>query len=198
MYRLSVAPRSRDRPSDVPACRLVLLTRVHDMVCVQEMLRPLEQHAVALLNVDNLHGNSSLSVKAVPLLYRALARAAGRVRSPRAEERARGRASLLQSWLFHSARGALPGDRTLPRVEAPLAGSDFWPFLQLAGLPVADLRLHSAPLHSSHTLYHTALETAWALERLLDPSGGSLRALGQFWLELARDLADSPVSEASR
>ncbi|VDK67579.1 unnamed protein product, partial [Anisakis simplex] len=45
---------------------------------VEELMKPLQQRAVALINVDNINGNTSLSVKAVPLLYRALVDAAAK------------------------------------------------------------------------------------------------------------------------
>lgn len=42
------------------------------------MLKPLGSRAVAYINVDNINGNNSLSVKAVPLLYRAIVDAASK------------------------------------------------------------------------------------------------------------------------
>lgn len=35
-------------------------------------MKPLQQRAVAMINVDNINGNTTISVKAVPLLYRAI------------------------------------------------------------------------------------------------------------------------------
>lgn len=45
---------------------------------VEEMLKPLSARAVAYINVDNINGNNSLSVRAVPLLYRAIVDAAAK------------------------------------------------------------------------------------------------------------------------
>lgn len=45
---------------------------------VEEMLKVLEHRAVAYINVDHINGNSTLQVKAVPLLYRALVEAASK------------------------------------------------------------------------------------------------------------------------
>lgn len=41
-------------------------------------MKPLQQRAVAVINVDNISGNTTLSVKAVPLLYRAVVNAASK------------------------------------------------------------------------------------------------------------------------
>lgn len=45
---------------------------------VEENLKLLENRAIAYINVDNINGNNTLEVKAVPLLYRAIVDAASK------------------------------------------------------------------------------------------------------------------------
>ncbi|CAD5235165.1 unnamed protein product [Bursaphelenchus xylophilus] len=159
---------------------------------VEEMQNTLADRAVGLVNVDNINGNSTLTIKAVPLMYRALSRAAGRVKQPNDLEIEKGRKTLLDSWKYHSAKGALPGDKSVPAISHPLGGSDFQPFIGSLGIPVADIRMEGAPQYT-FMLYHTIYETSWTVENLVDPTGQVFRAMGQFWMEVVRDLADSRI-----
>ncbi|EJW71779.1 hypothetical protein WUBG_17315 [Wuchereria bancrofti] len=45
---------------------------------VEEFMKPLQQRAIAVINVDNINGDTSLSIKAVPLLYRVIVNAAAK------------------------------------------------------------------------------------------------------------------------
>lgn len=45
----------------------------------------------------------------------------------------------------------------------------------------------------NYAIYHSAHETPWAVDNFIDKTGASFVAMGQFWLEIVRDLADSPV-----
>lgn len=59
-----------------------------------------------------------------------------------------------------------------------------------------DLKLESAPLYT-YMLYHTMYEIPWLLDSFVDKNYIALAALGQLWLELGRDIADSLVSKSS-
>lgn len=60
------------------------------------------------------------------------------------------------------------------------------------GVPVADIRFESAPVYS-YAIYHSAHETPWAVDKFIDPTGEVFVAMGQFWIELVRELADSLI-----
>jgi hypothetical protein len=96
----------------------------------EELLKTLEHRAVALINVDNVNGNSTVVAKAVPLLYKTLTRAASLVHQPNLYERENGRFTLLDSWLFHGDKGSLVGDRSVPSIKLPMFGSDFQSFIR--------------------------------------------------------------------
>ncbi|TKR72619.1 hypothetical protein L596_020038 [Steinernema carpocapsae] len=159
---------------------------------VEEFLKPLQQKAVAMLNVDNINGNNTLSIKAVPLLYDALVEAAGKVGHPNPEDVENGRRTLLDAWKFYDPHGPLPGDKSVPHISTPGSGSDFQRFISYAGVPVVDLKMICAPQYT-YMLYHTMYETPWLTENLIDPSNQVFAAVGQMWLELGRNLADSVV-----
>ncbi|KAL3125294.1 hypothetical protein niasHT_000047 [Heterodera trifolii] len=159
---------------------------------VEQNLRLIQKRAIAYVNVDNLNGNNSLIVKSVPLLYRLIAEAASKVEQPVKSELRSGRNTLLDSWQFHNPRPTLPGDRSVPHILPPHSGSDFQPFIAFAGVPVADLRMESAPQYS-YMLYHTAYEVPWLNDNFVDPEGNASVAMGQLWLEIARNLADNMI-----
>lgn len=70
------------------------------------------------------------SILAVPLLYKALTKAASLVEHPNESERENGRLTLLDSWQFHGEKGPLVGDRSIPAIKLPLFGSDFQQFIR--------------------------------------------------------------------
>ncbi|CAD5228874.1 unnamed protein product [Bursaphelenchus okinawaensis] len=159
---------------------------------VDEMQTMLSDRVVGVINVDNINGNTTIVAKAAPLMYRALAKAAAKVEQQNIVEVEKGRVTLLDSWTYYSLKGALPGDKSVPGIGHPLSGSDFQPFLGHLGIPVADLRMEGAPQYT-FMLYHTMYETSWTVENLIDPTGLIFKSMGQFWIELARDLADSRI-----
>lgn len=159
---------------------------------VEEFQKLLSNRAVVLLNVDNVNGNNTLTVKSVPLLYRSLTKAAHKIKHPNKEEINIGHETLLDSWKFYGGRGAIQGDRSIPNFGHPVYGSDFQPFLGFLGVPSADFKMESAPQYS-YMLYHTVHETSWTVKNLIDPTGKVLRAMARFWSEVARDLSDSQV-----
>jgi hypothetical protein len=76
---------------------------------VEEYLKPLEARAVALINVDNVEGNVSLSASGVPLLYRTLVDAARQVPTPNPSEVQAGRNTLLDTWQHWNRHRPIPG-----------------------------------------------------------------------------------------
>ncbi|KAI6191585.1 hypothetical protein M3Y97_00244000 [Aphelenchoides bicaudatus] len=159
---------------------------------VEEMLKSLEYNAVALINVDNINGNATVAAKSSPLLYKTLAKAASLVEHPNELERENGRLKLLDSWQFYGEKGPITGDKSIPAIKLPLYGSDFQQFISYVGLPVADIRLESAPIYN-YAIYHSAHETPLAVHKFIDTNGKVLKAMGQFWLEVVRNIADSPI-----
>uniref|UniRef100_A0A915PWL7 Peptidase M28 domain-containing protein n=1 Tax=Setaria digitata TaxID=48799 RepID=A0A915PWL7_9BILA len=159
---------------------------------VEEFMKPLEQRAVALINVDNINGDTLLSVKAVPLLYRIIVNAASKIKSPNIREQEAKRMTLLDSWKFYDPKGPISGDRSIPNIGIPGTGSDFQRFITYLGIPVIDMKLESAPLYT-YMLYHTMYEVPWLLDNFLHPNYTALVAIGQLWLEIGRDIADSLI-----
>ncbi|KAF7627313.1 hypothetical protein Mgra_00009382 [Meloidogyne graminicola] len=141
---------------------------------VEQHLNQLKHRAIAYINLDNFNGNTTLNVK---------------VTQPLESENKNGRYTLFDSWRFHNIRSTLNGDRSIPFIYLPHSGSDFQPFISLAGIPVVDFKMENIPY--SFMLYHTAFEVPWLNEHFLDPKGLTSVALGQFWLEIIRQLADN-------
>uniref|UniRef100_A0A1I8ENG1 PA domain-containing protein n=1 Tax=Wuchereria bancrofti TaxID=6293 RepID=A0A1I8ENG1_WUCBA len=159
---------------------------------VEEFMKPLQQRAIAVINVDNINGDTSLSIKAVPLLYRVIVNAAAKVKSPNMLEREAERMTLLDSWKFYDPKGPITGDRSIPGISIPGTGSDFQRFITYLGIPVIDMKLESAPLYT-YMLYHTMYEIPWLLDNFFDQNYTALMAVGQLWLEIGRDIADSLI-----
>uniref|UniRef100_A0AAF5Q6R1 Uncharacterized protein n=1 Tax=Wuchereria bancrofti TaxID=6293 RepID=A0AAF5Q6R1_WUCBA len=61
------------------------------------------------------------------------------------------------------------------------------------GIPVIDMKLESAPLYI-YVLYRTMFEIPWLLDNFFDQNYTALMAVGQLWLEIGRDIADSLIS----
>ncbi|KAI1724302.1 peptidase family m28 domain-containing protein [Ditylenchus destructor] len=159
---------------------------------VEEMLQVVQSRVVTYINVDNINGNSTLQVKAVPILYRAIVESAKRIPHPLAGQIDPNQRTLFDAWNFYSPKGPLPGDKSIPAIQTPNSGSDFQRFLSFAGIPVCDLRMESAPQYS-YMLYHSMYEIPWTADNLIDPSERVFASVGQIWLELARNIADSLI-----
>uniref|UniRef100_A0A914MR22 Uncharacterized protein n=1 Tax=Meloidogyne incognita TaxID=6306 RepID=A0A914MR22_MELIC len=93
---------------------------------------------------------------------------------------------MLESY-FLTGAGVIR--KSLPFIQLPHSGSDFQSFISLAGIPVVDIRMENVPY--SFMLYHTAYEVPWLNENFLDTKGLTSVALGQFWLEIVKQLADN-------
>ncbi|KAK6033456.1 PA domain protein [Ostertagia ostertagi] len=155
---------------------------------IEQRLGVLQRRAVAYINVDHIAGGSSLDIKAVPLLYRAIVEASQR--TPYSDGSTG--ESLLDSWRNFRRRGPFLGDRAVPEIGLPARGSDYQRFITFAGIPAADIKLEQRP-GQSYALYHTMYETPWTVENLIDPKFASLTSVGQLWVEIVHRLANSLV-----
>nr|CDJ83816.1 Peptidase M28 domain containing protein [Haemonchus contortus] len=117
---------------------------------IEQRLGVLQRRAVAYINVDHIAGGSSLDIKAVPLLYRAIVEASQRTSY---SDGSSGE-SLLDSWRHFRRRGPFLGDRAVPEIGLPAGGSDYQRFITFAGIPAADIKLEQRP-GQSYALYHT-------------------------------------------
>uniref|UniRef100_A0A183E7C9 TFR_dimer domain-containing protein n=1 Tax=Gongylonema pulchrum TaxID=637853 RepID=A0A183E7C9_9BILA len=115
-----------------------------------------------------------------------------RIKSPNKLEVKAERKTLLDSWRFYDPKGPIPGDRSIPGIGMPGSGSDFQRFITYLGIPVIDMKLESAPIYT-YMLYHTMYEIPWFLDNFVDENYDALSAVGQLWLEIGRDLADSLI-----
>ncbi|PIO56729.1 peptidase, M28 family, partial [Teladorsagia circumcincta] len=88
---------------------------------IEQRLGVLQRRAVAYINVDHIAGGSSLDIKAVPLLYRAIVEASQR--TPYSDGSTG--ESLLDSWRNFRRRGPFLGDRAVPEIGLPAGGSDY-------------------------------------------------------------------------
>ncbi|VDM57142.1 unnamed protein product [Angiostrongylus costaricensis] len=157
---------------------------------VEEFAEILRQRGVVYLNMDCLHGNTSLHVGSIPSLHHVLFEAAKKVSNPSKAEQRKGRKTLYDSWL-KTFPSSIPG---LPDIPVPGSGSDHASFLIFSGIPVVDITFKNATTYDNYPLYHTMYETPFLNEHLLDTDGFSVhKAVGQFWVELARIFTDEPV-----
>ena len=142
----------------------------------------LAEGAVAYLNVDSAASGPAFSATAVPALNRLIAEAAHAVRDPAlripvaAASRDRAR-----------DRGALPTGSAGELVDNRLgSGSDYTVFLNLLGVPVADLTFDGP-----YGVYHSIYDTHDWVARIGDPGFRYHAALVQLWGLLALRLADA-------
>ncbi|GMR57002.1 hypothetical protein PMAYCL1PPCAC_27197 [Pristionchus mayeri] len=155
---------------------------------VEEFVQQLGDRAVAYLNMDCFAGNFSLDVRTIPSMRDVAIDVAKRIPNHLEEQVALGRKTLYDTW----AR-TFPGQNGQPDMKIPGGGSDHAGFLTFAGVPVIDFNMINAT-RNSYPLYHSLFETPFVNEHLYDkPDFAMHRAIGRYWAELARTLADSPV-----
>ncbi|VDO20229.1 unnamed protein product [Haemonchus placei] len=114
---------------------------------IEQRLGVLQRRAVAYINVDHIAGGSSLDIKAVPLLYRAIVEASQRTSY---SDGSSGE-SLLDSWRHFRRRGPFLGDRAVPEIGLPAGGSDYQviPFNALDYAQSLLVLFHKAEVHLS-------------------------------------------------
>ncbi|CAI4228241.1 unnamed protein product [Auanema sp. JU1783] len=159
---------------------------------IEEMQAVLSDRAVAYINVDHIAGNTTLDVKAVPLLYRLIVDSAAKIPQLNEDEKLQKRSTLLDSWLYYRNKSPFPGDRSMPDIGLPGSGSDYQRFITFAGVASADLKMESIP-GMSYALYHTMYETFWTVQNLMDPNFSSMLSIGQLWMEIVHQLSNRLV-----
>jgi len=153
---------------------------------VEDSVKNLASRAVAYLNVDlSVEGQVSMKAKGVPVLYNLLYDVAKKI--PSANDKS---IKLYDEWLKTFPRKS---DGKLPAINALGSASDHAPFIGVAGVPCIDFRYtHTYPI-IDYPLYHSVYETYYLFDQLLDKDYKYSVAIGQFWGEAARYLADSLV-----
>lgn len=159
---------------------------------VEHYTKSLGARAVGYLNVDiAVEGNFSLEAEGTPMLYNALIKATKKVSNPNMAEDAAGRKKVYDTWMKTFPE---PKFRR-PQIRLPGAGSDYAPFRDRLGLPVMDVRFTWDRRFSvsSYPMYHSAYETFYLVDKIMDKGFKFHTAVGQIWTEVARDLADSLI-----
>jgi N-acetylated-alpha-linked acidic dipeptidase len=159
---------------------------------VEEFEKQLSQRAIIYMNVDTISANNSFDASTIPSLYQAVVDVSKRIPNPMKSETKRARKTIYDTWV-RTYPPNLPSYPTFPQMNLPGGGSDHVPFLNYIGVPVVDFRYRNATWNE-YPLYHTLYETRYTNEHLFDTKNLAVhRAVGQFWAELARVFADSPI-----
>ncbi|WAR19930.1 NALD2-like protein [Mya arenaria] len=137
-------------------------------------------------------GNSTLRALGTPLLYRSLYSATKKVPNPNSTEVAAGRSTVYDTWYntypwqgYHR-----------PEVKLPGSGSDYAPFRDRIGIPCVDIRYSwnkNKLKLSSYPMYHSVYETFYLVDRIMDIGFKYHTAVGQVWIEMARQLSDEVI-----
>ncbi|KAF7634787.1 hypothetical protein Mgra_00005820 [Meloidogyne graminicola] len=162
---------------------------------VQEFSQILQDRAIIYLNVDTVASNQSLVVRTVPSLFSAVTNAAKQVPNPVASERAKGRNTIYDTWFSYYPQKENSSwlSPDVPNINLPGGGSDHMSFLNFLGIPVVDFTYRNATW-GSYPLYHSRYEVPFVNEHLFDHDNLSVhKAIGQYWVEMARSFADSPL-----
>ncbi|XP_064600785.1 uncharacterized protein LOC135466961 [Liolophura sinensis] len=165
---------------------------------VEQYIKSLGERAVAYLNVDiSVQGNFSLRTAASPLLYSTIYEASKKVPNPNPTEVAAGRKTVYDTYL-HTFPAKDKDGNTLqkPRVRNLGAGSDYAALLQRVGIPCLDARYtydENTMKLGSYPLYHSAYETFFAVDQIIDRGFHYHTAVANFWAEAARNLAESLI-----
>ncbi|KAL6736581.1 hypothetical protein Aduo_006914 [Ancylostoma duodenale] len=158
---------------------------------VEEFAEILTRRAVAYLNMDCLKGNETIYVQSSPSLQDQAVLAAKNVRNPRKDEIAANRTTVFDTWLSLMKDFEYPG---VPYIPIPMGGSDQKTFLDYLGIPSVNFAWIDMDKHYTYPLYHTLYETEFTSEHLMDIDRFSVhRAIGQYWIEFAVQLADAPT-----
>jgi N-acetylated-alpha-linked acidic dipeptidase len=148
----------------------------------QEWLR---RHAVAYLNVDSAASGQALSLTAVPALNRVLEEAASVVKDPATGLTL---AAAARDRVTRNT-GAAPSGSATDFVENQIGGgSDYTPFLNHLGVPIADLSFEGP-----YGVYHSIYDTHEWVSRIGDPGFRYHGALVQLWGVTALRLASADV-----
>uniref|UniRef100_A0A914QB99 Glutamate carboxypeptidase II n=1 Tax=Panagrolaimus davidi TaxID=227884 RepID=A0A914QB99_9BILA len=162
---------------------------------VEEFEKQLNERAVVYLNVDLISANNSFDAATIPSLYHVVVDVAKRIPNPLESEIIKGRKTIYDTWI-KTFPSNFPSHPEFPQMNIPAGGSDHTAFLNFVGIPVVDFRYHNASWSHGYEypLYHSLYETKFLNEHIFDTNNLAVhRAVGQFWAELARVFADSPI-----
>lgn len=127
-----------------------------------------------------------------PLIFNSLYSAAQKVPNPNKTEIQAGRKTVYDTW-----KATFPSQQyDRPDVSLPGSGSDFAPFRDRVGIPCVDIRYtwdKRALKLSAYPMYHSVYETFYLVDNIMDIKFNYHKAVGQVWLEMARNLADSLI-----
>lgn len=151
---------------------------------VEGQVKNLADRAVVYLNVDiAVEGQESMRAKGVPLLYSILYDVAKRIPSANNDT-----ITLYDEWLRYFPDKER--DPSLPRVIPLGGGSDHVAFIGFAGVPAIDVRYTHNYTIIDYPLYHSVYETYDLVKIHMDPDFKRSLAIGLYWAEIARALAD--------
>ncbi|XP_060586029.1 N-acetylated-alpha-linked acidic dipeptidase 2-like [Ruditapes philippinarum] len=159
---------------------------------VEHYVKNLGARAIGYLNVDvAVWGNFSLNAEGTPQLYHSLLKATKKIPNPNSDEIAAGRKTIYDTWYNVSPDPKFGR----PKINIPGSGSDYAPFRDRLGLPIIDLHFkYNKKLKVSiYPMYHTAYETFYLVDKIMDRGFKYHTALSQLLSEMARDLADSLI-----
>ncbi|KAF6019347.1 hypothetical protein EB796_022314 [Bugula neritina] len=127
------------------------------------------------------------------MLYPVVISASKKVRNPNSGEVNAGRHTTYDTWLhlFPSAENS-----SLPKMMPVGSGSDYSSFLNVLGIPCLEPRYtwdRNKWKISAYPLYHSAYETLYLMENIIDPEFKYSKAVTQVWAELVRDMSDAMI-----
>ncbi|XP_060559269.1 N-acetylated-alpha-linked acidic dipeptidase 2-like [Ruditapes philippinarum] len=160
---------------------------------VEHYTKTLGARAIAYLNVDiAVEGNFSLRALGTPLIFKSLYEATKKVPNPNPTEVNLGRTTIYDTWM-----STFPWTKyNRPMITLPGSGSDYAPFRDRIGIPNVDIRFTWDKRNlklSAYPMYHSVYETFYLVDKIMDIGFKHHKALGQIWVEMARDLADSLI-----
>ncbi|KAL4238328.1 hypothetical protein ACF0H5_003039 [Mactra antiquata] len=157
---------------------------------IEHYTKNIGSRAIAYLNVDiAVAGNFTFRALGTPMLFKPLYSAASKVTNPNITEINAGRKTVYDTWMKNSPWKGYGR----PKIKLPGSGSDYAPFRDRLGVPVIDLRYafdESLGL-STYPMYHSLYETFYLVDKIMDQGFHYHKAIGQMWIEMARDLSDS-------
>jgi hypothetical protein len=154
---------------------------------IEEFVKLLGSRAVAYLNVDMiLDGNVSMIAGALPTMYDVVFQAAQAVDSPFNPGR-----TVYDDWLETFPGTDINEQPTgIPRIDSLGDGSDHGGFVLSAGIPCYDAWYTHNLSVSGYPLYHTIYDSFYFYDSIMDSQYKIVLAVGQFWGETMRVLAD--------
>ncbi|VDI45655.1 N-acetylated-alpha-linked acidic dipeptidase [Mytilus galloprovincialis] len=156
---------------------------------VEQFVKNLQTRSVAYVNVDiAVGGNYSLSVAASPLLNSVIYNITKKMPSPDMQNTY---SSLYLKWAHDHPD---EDDITKPSIDVAGSGSDFAPFVQLAGVPICDISYSTKT--GGYPLYHSKYETFNVVDKLMDPGFKLVCTQSKIWVYSSTKMVDSFIVNA--